>query len=62
MIGAVLVWMLFPDQEKIMVVEDRIGPSESRSEAERVDVLVEEFRGFLGGERGLSGAELGHGV
>jgi integrase/recombinase XerD len=53
-IGAVLVWMLFPDQEKIMAVEDRVGPSASRSAPEPVDVLVEEFRGFLGGERGLA--------
>jgi integrase/recombinase XerD len=49
-IGAVLVWMLFPDQEKIMTVEDRAG----RFVPEPVDALVEEFRGFLGGERGLA--------
>jgi hypothetical protein len=47
-IGVVLVWMLFPDQEKIMAVEDRVGSSASRPALEPVDVLVEEFRGFLG--------------
>jgi integrase/recombinase XerD len=50
-IGAVLVWMLFPDQEKIMTVEDRRS---GRSVPEPVDALVGEFRGFLGGERGLA--------
>ena len=58
MIGVVLVWMLFPDQEKIMAVEDRVGPSASRSAPEPVDVLVQEFRGFLGGERGLASETL----
>ena len=51
MIGAVLVWMLFPDQEKIMTVEDR---GSGRFVPEPLDALVEEFRGFLGGERGLA--------
>jgi integrase/recombinase XerD len=50
-IGAVLVWMLFSDQEKIMTVEDR---GSGRCAPEPVDALVEEFRGFLGGERGLA--------
>jgi integrase/recombinase XerD len=50
-IGAVLVWMLFPDQEKIMTVEDR---GAGRFVPEPVDALVEEFRGFLGAERGLA--------
>jgi integrase/recombinase XerD len=50
-IGAVLVWMLVPDQEKIMTVEDRRS---GRSVPEPVDALVGEFRGFLGGERGLA--------
>jgi integrase/recombinase XerD len=53
-IGAVLVWMLFPDQEEIMAVEDRGGPSAPQSAPDPVAVLVEEFRGFLGGERGLA--------
>ena len=51
MIGAVLVWMLFPDQEKIMTAEDR---GAGRFVPEPVDALVEEFRGFLSGERGLA--------
>jgi integrase/recombinase XerD len=42
--------MLFPDQEKIMAAEDRGG----RSVSGPVDALVAEFRGFLGGERGLA--------
>jgi integrase/recombinase XerD len=50
-VGAVLVWMLFPDQEKIMTVEDR---GSGRFVPEPVDALVEEFRGFLSGERGLA--------
>jgi integrase/recombinase XerD len=50
-IGAVLVWMLVPNQEKIMTVEDRRS---GRSAPEPVDALVGEFRGFLGGERGLA--------
>ena len=41
-----------------MAVEDRVGPSASRSAPEPVDVLVEEFRGFLGGERGLASETL----
>src|SRR4051794_1425725 len=43
--------MLFSDQEKIMTVEDR---GSGRCAPEPVDALVEEFRGFLGGERGLA--------
>src|SRR6187549_2620431 len=43
--------MLFPDQEKIMTVEDRRS---GRFVPEPVDALVEEFRGFLSGERGLA--------
>src|SRR3954451_21367982 len=43
--------MLVPDQEKIMTAEEpRIG----RCAPEPVDALVEEFRGFLSGERGLA--------
>ena len=41
-----------------MAVEDRVGSSASRSAPESVDVLVEEFRGFLGGERGLASETL----
>ena len=41
-----------------MAVEDRVGPSASRSAPEPVDVLVQEFRGFLGGERGLASETL----
>jgi integrase/recombinase XerD len=43
--------MLFPDQEKIMTAEDR---GAGRSVPGPLDALVEEFRGFLGGERGLA--------
>src|SRR3954469_1991487 len=43
--------MLFPDQEKIMTAEDR---RTGRPVPEPVDALVEEFRGFLSGERGLA--------
>jgi integrase/recombinase XerD len=43
--------MLVPNQEKIMTVEDRRS---GRSAPEPVDALVGEFRGFLGGERGLA--------
>jgi hypothetical protein len=50
-IGAVLVWMLVLDQEKIMTAEDR---GAGRSVSGPVDALVEEFRGFLSGERGLA--------
>src|SRR4051794_13845606 len=47
--------MLFSDQEKIMTVEDR---GSGRCAPEPVDALVEEFRGFLGGERGLASETL----
>jgi integrase/recombinase XerD len=43
--------MLVPNQEKIMTVEDRRS---GRSAPEPVDALVGEFRGFVGGERGLA--------
>ena len=42
---------MVPDQEKIMTAEDR---GAGRSVPEPVDALVEEFRGFLSGERGLA--------
>jgi integrase/recombinase XerD len=48
-IGVVLVWMLFPDQEKIMAVED----AGDLAGLAPVDALVAEFRRFLSAERGL---------
>jgi integrase/recombinase XerD len=49
-IGAVLVWMLFPDQEKIMAAED----AGDLAQVAPVDALVAEFRRFLSAERGLA--------
>jgi site-specific recombinase XerD len=53
-IGGLLVWEVFLDQEEIMTTRGGLGPAT----ATPMDVMVEDYRAFLAGERGLAAASV----